>query len=154
MPSQAQKIALTKKLAARYPDGRYTARNVLISGTHTHSGPSGFFQYMLYDLAGSQHDNQTFTAFVDGARRTVNRRRRAATPLTRTRTPPPQDSTTDGARGGACRRLRGHRGRGRRRPARVDHAGRGGGGPATANALPFRGLAQHSVCNLGHSVRV
>lgn len=65
MPSQAQKIALVRKLRAKFGD-RYTERNVLISGTHTHSGPSGFFQYMLFDLAGSLFVNQTFTAFVDG----------------------------------------------------------------------------------------
>ena len=66
MPSQAQKIALVAKLAAKFGPDKYTARNVLISGTHTHSGPSGFFQYMLFDLAGSFFVNQTFTAFVDG----------------------------------------------------------------------------------------
>eukprot|EP01052_Picozoa_sp_SAG31_P000190 SAG31_NODE_6_length_43291_cov_191.503496_4_plen_652_part_00 len=66
MPSQAQKIALVRKLAAKWPDGRYSARNVMISGTHTHSGPSGFFQYMLFDLAGSLHVNATASAFVDG----------------------------------------------------------------------------------------
>ena len=44
----------------------YTDANVGVSGTHTHSGPSGFFQYMLFDLAGSFFVNQTFTAFVDG----------------------------------------------------------------------------------------
>jgi neutral ceramidase len=65
MPSMAQKLALTKKLRQRF-GGRYTERNVLISGTHTHSGPSGFFQYMLFNLAGSYFVNQTFTAFVDG----------------------------------------------------------------------------------------
>ena len=65
MPSQAQKIALVKKLRAKFGN-KYTDRNVLISGTHTHSGPSGFFQYMLLDLAGSLFVNQTFTAFVDG----------------------------------------------------------------------------------------
>ena len=66
MPSQAQKIALVKKLAAKFGPTKYTARNVMISGTHTHSGPSGFFQYVLFDLAGSLFVNQTFTAFVDG----------------------------------------------------------------------------------------
>lgn len=65
MPSQAQKIALVKKLRAKFGN-MYTERNVMISGTHTHSGPSGFFQYMLFDLAGSLFVNQTFNAFVDG----------------------------------------------------------------------------------------
>ena len=36
MPSQAQKIALVKKLRAKFGPTKYTARNVLISGTHTH----------------------------------------------------------------------------------------------------------------------
>jgi len=57
MPSAAIKIALTKKLSAKFPDRRYNERNVMISGTHTHSGPSGFFEYALFDLAGSMHVN-------------------------------------------------------------------------------------------------
>jgi len=66
MPSQAQKLEVTKRLLARFPDGRYTARNVAISGTHTHSGPSGFFQYGLFDLTSFGFTNQTFNAVVDG----------------------------------------------------------------------------------------
>jgi neutral ceramidase len=66
MPSQAQKIALVKRLKTHFADGRYTERNVLISGTHTHSGPSGFFQFALFDLAGSFHVNATAHAFVEG----------------------------------------------------------------------------------------
>ena len=28
----------------------YTEDNVLISGSHTHSGPAGYFQYTLYEV--------------------------------------------------------------------------------------------------------
>ena len=30
--------------------GLYTDDNVLISGIHTHSGPAGYFQYVLYEV--------------------------------------------------------------------------------------------------------
>ena len=43
-----------------------TAKNVAISGTHTHSGPTGFFQYALYDISSEGFNNQTFTYFVEG----------------------------------------------------------------------------------------
>ena len=38
-----------KQLQTVYGDV-YTESNVLISGTHTHSGPAGFFQYVLYEV--------------------------------------------------------------------------------------------------------
>ena len=28
----------------------YTTENIVISGTHTHSGPGGFLQYVLYHI--------------------------------------------------------------------------------------------------------
>ncbi|WAQ96262.1 NCSEB-like protein [Mya arenaria] len=37
------------KLEVNY-GGKYTERNVCISGTHTHSGPAGFHQYLLFDI--------------------------------------------------------------------------------------------------------
>ena len=39
-------------LVYRFP-GVYTDANVAISGTHTHSGPSGFLQDTIFLFAGS-----------------------------------------------------------------------------------------------------
>ena len=41
---------VVKKLKAKYGD-MYTDDNVLISGTHTHSGPAGYFQYVLFEVS-------------------------------------------------------------------------------------------------------
>ena len=38
-----------QKLKALYGN-LYTHENVLISGIHTHSGPAGYFQYVLYEV--------------------------------------------------------------------------------------------------------
>ena len=35
--------------------GLYNNDNVLVSGTHTHSVPSGYFQYVLYEVGRSVH---------------------------------------------------------------------------------------------------
>ena len=46
--------------------GLYTDNNVCISGTHTHSGPGGYFQYALYQITSLGHSNETVDALVDG----------------------------------------------------------------------------------------
>ena len=46
--------------------GLYTDDNVCISGTHTHSGPAGYFQYSLYQITSLGHSNETVDALVDG----------------------------------------------------------------------------------------
>lgn len=40
--------------------------NVAISGTHTHSGPAGFLQYVLYQITGLGFVQETFDAWVNG----------------------------------------------------------------------------------------
>lgn len=37
-----------------------------ISGTHTHSGPAGFLQYVLYQVTSLGYVKETFDAWVDG----------------------------------------------------------------------------------------
>lgn len=51
----------------------YTVENVLISGTHTHSGPGGYSDYYIYNLindrpfgVGGGFDRQTFECIVTG----------------------------------------------------------------------------------------
>lgn len=44
----------------------YNVTNVIISGTHTHSGPSGFLQHSIFQLAGSGWVPQVVDAMVTG----------------------------------------------------------------------------------------
>lgn len=37
-----------------------------ISGIHTHSGPGGYLQYVLYDITSLGFVRQSFDALVDG----------------------------------------------------------------------------------------
>lgn len=44
----------------------YTERNVAISGIHTHSGPGGYLQYVLYDITSLGFVKQSWDAVVSG----------------------------------------------------------------------------------------
>ena len=44
----------------------YTYDNLAISGTHTHSGPAGFLQYVLYQFTSLGYVEETMDAFVEG----------------------------------------------------------------------------------------
>lgn len=44
----------------------YTVKNVVISGTHTHSGPAGFLQYLLFTITSLGWVQQSFDALVNG----------------------------------------------------------------------------------------
>lgn len=54
-----------RRLAQRYGD-LYTDRNVMISGTHTHSGPGGYSHHLLYNLTTLGFHRKTFDAITDG----------------------------------------------------------------------------------------
>ncbi len=62
---QAVKQGVVAKLRARY-GSLYTDENVLLSATHTHSGPGGFSHYALYNLTILGFDRQNFDAIVEG----------------------------------------------------------------------------------------
>ena len=42
----------------------YTEDNVAISGTHTHAGPGGYLQYLLYSITSLGFVPQSFDAIV------------------------------------------------------------------------------------------
>lgn len=44
----------------------YRKDNVILSGTHTHSGPAGYFQYTLFVIASEGYTNRTFEYIVSG----------------------------------------------------------------------------------------
>eukprot|EP00756_Hemistasia_phaeocysticola_P027145 Hpha_TRINITY_DN16101_c3_g1::TRINITY_DN16101_c3_g1_i1::g.8920::m.8920/K12349/ASAH2; neutral ceramidase len=65
MPSVALRQEVDKRLLQRFPDQRYTRRNVMISGTHSHSGPGGYFEYFLFEITSLGFVNQTMEAFTN-----------------------------------------------------------------------------------------
>jgi len=44
----------------------FNERNVVISGTHTHSGPSGYFQFLLFEVTSLGHIDQSTETLIDG----------------------------------------------------------------------------------------
>ena len=58
-------LQVIKQLKALYND-LYTERNVGISGIHTHSGPAGFHQYVLYDITSWGFVKESFDSLVKG----------------------------------------------------------------------------------------
>lgn len=65
MGTQIVKLEVLLKLETLFP-GLYTESNVMISAIHTHSGPAGFFQYLLFELTSLGYVNETTFALVDG----------------------------------------------------------------------------------------
>ena len=72
MISQAVKQAVTRRLRTTFGDV-YSEANVLLSGTHTHSGPGGFSHYQLYNLTILGLDRQNFDAIVEGIYQSIVR---------------------------------------------------------------------------------
>jgi neutral ceramidase len=65
MGGQVVTNRVVSELKQRLP-GVYSELNVCISGTHTHSGPSGFLQDVIFQFAGSGWEPQTIDAMVKG----------------------------------------------------------------------------------------
>lgn len=70
MASQLVTIKVLERLKARYGD-LYTENNVAISGIHTHSGPGGYLQYIVYIVTSLGFVRQSFDALVDGIEQTI-----------------------------------------------------------------------------------
>lgn len=58
-------MQVVKRLKAKYGN-LYNERNLCISGTHTHSGPAGFHEFLLYDITSLGFVQETFDALVIG----------------------------------------------------------------------------------------
>ena len=63
--TQSVHQAVIKKLKEHYGDV-YTEKNVLISGTHTHSGPGGYSHYFIYNASIFGFNEQNFQCIVEG----------------------------------------------------------------------------------------
>lgn len=65
MISQLVRMQVIKSLHESYGE-LYTDSNVCLSSTHTHSGPGGFFQYLLYNIPIKGFVKQSMDAVVQG----------------------------------------------------------------------------------------
>jgi neutral ceramidase len=65
MASQLVTIKVLERLKARYGD-LYNENNVAISGIHTHAGPGGYLQYVVYIVTSLGFVRQSFDVIVDG----------------------------------------------------------------------------------------
>ncbi|KAK1420838.1 hypothetical protein QVD17_22731 [Tagetes erecta] len=72
MASQLVTIKVLERLKARYGD-LYTEKNVGISGIHTHAGPGGYLQYVVYIVTSLGFVRQSFDALVDGIEQSIIR---------------------------------------------------------------------------------
>lgn len=70
MASQLVTIKVLERLKARYGD-LYTDKNVAISGIHTHAGPGGYLQYVVYIVTSLGFVRQSFDALVDGIEQSI-----------------------------------------------------------------------------------
>lgn len=65
MISQRIRLEVLNRLKTKY-GSLYRRDNVILSGTHTHSGPAGYFQYTLFVIASGGFSNRTFEYIVTG----------------------------------------------------------------------------------------
>ncbi|KAK1264876.1 Neutral ceramidase [Acorus gramineus] len=70
MASQLVTIKVFERLNARY-GGLYTEQNVAISGIHTHAGPGGYLQYVVYIVTSLGFVRQSFDVIVDGIEKSI-----------------------------------------------------------------------------------
>lgn len=66
MSSQLLKSQVVRLLQESFGADIFDHQNVMISATHTHSGPGGFFQYLLFDITSRGFSNPTFEAITSG----------------------------------------------------------------------------------------
>ncbi|KAI3811554.1 hypothetical protein L1987_21279 [Smallanthus sonchifolius] len=72
MASQLVTIRVLERLKSRYGN-LYTEKNVAISGVHTHAGPGGYLQYVVYIVTSLGFVRQSFDALVDGIEQSIIR---------------------------------------------------------------------------------
>jgi len=61
------------ELEAIFGTDIYLPQNVLLSGTHTHSGPAGYIQYLLYGITSLGFNQINFKAIVSGIVQSIQR---------------------------------------------------------------------------------
>ncbi|XP_069836426.1 putative neutral ceramidase C [Dendropsophus ebraccatus] len=71
MVSQRIRLEVMNKLKSKYGD-LYGQDNVILSGTHTHSGPAGYFQYTIYRLTSKGFSREGTDAIVNGIVKSID----------------------------------------------------------------------------------
>ncbi|XP_008941068.1 PREDICTED: neutral ceramidase, partial [Merops nubicus] len=71
MVSQRLRLEVLKKLKSKYGD-LYRQDNVILSGTHTHSGPGGYFQYTLFWITSKGLIRPSLNAIVNGIVKSID----------------------------------------------------------------------------------
>nr|XP_006121527.1 neutral ceramidase isoform X1 [Pelodiscus sinensis]XP_006121528.1 neutral ceramidase isoform X1 [Pelodiscus sinensis]XP_006121529.1 neutral ceramidase isoform X1 [Pelodiscus sinensis]XP_006121530.1 neutral ceramidase isoform X1 [Pelodiscus sinensis]XP_006121531.1 neutral ceramidase isoform X1 [Pelodiscus sinensis]XP_006121532.1 neutral ceramidase isoform X1 [Pelodiscus sinensis]XP_006121533.1 neutral ceramidase isoform X1 [Pelodiscus sinensis]XP_025039633.1 neutral ceramidase isoform X1 [ len=71
MLSQRLRLEVIKKLKSKYGD-LYTQDNVILSGTHTHSAPAGYFQYTIFLLSSKGLIKPSLNAIVNGIVKSID----------------------------------------------------------------------------------
>lgn len=66
MASDLVKMKVVDAVNKKLGKDVFTSDNISISGTHTHSGPAGFLQYVLYQMTSLGFVKETFDAWVNG----------------------------------------------------------------------------------------
>eukprot|EP00095_Tigriopus_kingsejongensis_P005560 maker-scaffold736_size104543-snap-gene-0.19 protein:Tk05560 transcript:maker-scaffold736_size104543-snap-gene-0.19-mRNA-1 annotation:"hypothetical protein DAPPUDRAFT_309106" len=72
MMGQLLKLELVDRLHEEFGN-LYNHENVIVSGTHTHSGPAGYLQYVLFDVTCLGFDEQTFQGLLTGIVESIRR---------------------------------------------------------------------------------
>ncbi|NWR89734.1 ASAH2 ceramidase, partial [Furnarius figulus] len=71
MMSQRVRMEVLKRLKSKYGD-LYRQDNVILSGTHTHSGPGGYFQYTLFWITSKGLIRPALNAIVNGIVKSID----------------------------------------------------------------------------------
>jgi neutral ceramidase len=69
--TQAVQVEVLRRLGVKY-GSRYTDQNVVLTATHTHSGPGGFSEYTMWNLTTLGFEPAVFEAIVSGIVRAVD----------------------------------------------------------------------------------
>ncbi|KAH7567060.1 hypothetical protein JRO89_XS07G0011600 [Xanthoceras sorbifolium] len=70
MASQLVTIKVLERLKSRFGN-LYTEENVAISGIHTHAGPGGYLQYLIYSITSLGFVKQSFDAIVTAIEQSI-----------------------------------------------------------------------------------
>ncbi|NXQ88319.1 ASAH2 ceramidase, partial [Nyctibius grandis] len=71
MVSQKLRLEVLKNLKSKYGE-LYREDNVILSGTHTHSGPGGYFQYTLFWITSKGLIRPSLNAIVNGIIKSID----------------------------------------------------------------------------------
>ncbi|XP_060794882.1 neutral ceramidase isoform X1 [Neoarius graeffei] len=79
MVSQRLRLEVLKALEAKYGT-LYRQDNVVLSGTHTHSGPAGYFQYTLFMITSKGYIKPSVQALVNGIVKSIDEAHKSMKP--------------------------------------------------------------------------